>query len=85
MEDILARIEVMHRMQMKSNSRIVRAALCASIASQATLFLVLINSANFVTGVLGVIVNIVAAFCIRSITRSEGRREWPSDELGSYD
>jgi hypothetical protein len=82
--DLFNKIESLQRNQMKTNSRIVRASVIASVSSQVAILMILINSNSIITGAIGILIMIVHTFSIRKLSEVVGRNEWPKDELDHF-
>lgn len=82
--DLFKKIESFQRNQMKTNSRIVRASVIASVSSQVAMVMILINSNSIMTGAIGILIMIVHAFSVRKLSDVVGRKEWPKDELDGF-
>ncbi len=85
LEEVLARLDAMERAQKRSNSRIIRAALVASAAAQGAQFMILVNSTSWAAAAGVVLLIALNAWMISRVAPSEGRKEWPQDELNSYE
>lgn len=85
LEPILEQLEKMQRAQMKANSRIVRLAFMASLASQIALVMLLINSSSPIAAVANLLAISVTVFAGWKIIPDMGRKEWPTDESKSYE
>lgn len=85
LDDIFIRMDEIERAQKRSNSRIIRPALVASISSQVLSLMVLVTAPSFIAGCLVVLLMALQAWWIRMVAPREGRKEWPKDEIEDYD
>ncbi len=85
LDEMVVRLDAMERAQKRSNSRIIRAALVASGAAQGAQFMILVNSTSWPAAAGVVILIAVNAWMISRVAPAEGKKEWPPDELASYE
>jgi len=85
LDAIAAQLDAMERAQKRSNSKILRLAGVASMASQGAQLMILVNSTSWYAAIAVISLIAINAWMIAKFAKIEGAKEWPSDERADYE
>lgn len=84
LDEVMVRLDEMEKAQKRSNSRLLRPALIASLSSQLLAYMALVTATSWTAAAAVVALIIFQAWAIWKVVPALGKKEWPQDELDAY-